>query len=70
MLVTLVGIALLAFAGSYEMLLVAAAVVGVGSATFHPEASRVADGLRRALRHRAIRPSRSAAIPARPSARC
>ncbi|MFJ4385437.1 MFS transporter [Pseudomonas sp. NPDC089408] len=42
MLVTLVGIALLAFAGSYEMLLVAAAVVGVGSATFHPEASRVA----------------------------
>lgn len=42
MVVTLVGIALLAFAGSYEMLLVAAAVVGVGSATFHPEASRVA----------------------------
>lgn len=42
MLVTLLGIALLAFAGSYEMLLVAAAVVGVGSATFHPEASRVA----------------------------
>ncbi|HDS1046330.1 MULTISPECIES: MFS transporter [Pseudomonas] len=42
MLVTLVGIALLAFAGNYEMLLVAAAVVGVGSATFHPEASRVA----------------------------
>jgi len=42
MLVTLVGIALLAFAGSYAMLLVAAAVVGVGSATFHPEASRVA----------------------------
>lgn len=42
MLVTLVGIALLAYAGSYEMLLLAAAVVGVGSATFHPEASRVA----------------------------
>ncbi|MNG76389.1 Fosmidomycin resistance protein [compost metagenome] len=42
MLVTLVGIALLAFADSYTMLLVAAAVVGVGSATFHPEASRVA----------------------------
>lgn len=42
MLVTLAGIALLAFADSYEMLLVAAAVVGVGSATFHPEASRVA----------------------------
>ncbi|RCL24725.1 MFS transporter [Pseudomonas sp. AFG_SD02_1510_Pfu_092] len=42
MLVTLAGIALLAFANSYAMLLVAAAVVGVGSATFHPEASRVA----------------------------
>src|SRR5690606_38073703 len=34
--------ALLAFSTSYPMLLVASAVVGVGSATFHPEASRVA----------------------------
>ena len=42
MVVTLVGIAMLATAGSFEMLLVAASVVGVGSATFHPEASRVA----------------------------
>lgn len=42
MLITLLGIALLAFAGSYEMLLMAAALVGVGSATFHPEASRIA----------------------------
>ncbi|MFT3776688.1 MAG: MFS transporter [Ottowia sp.] len=39
---TLIGIGLLATAGSYPMLLVAAAVVGVGSATFHPEASRIA----------------------------
>lgn len=39
---TLVGIALLATATSYAMLLVAAAVIGVGSATFHPEASRIA----------------------------
>ena len=39
---TLLGIALLATASSYGMLLVAAAVVGVGSATFHPEASRIA----------------------------
>ncbi|TDS83698.1 MFS transporter [Comamonas sp. JUb58] len=39
---TLIGIGLLATAHSYEMLLVAAAVVGVGSATFHPEASRIA----------------------------
>ncbi|BAP44896.1 major facilitator superfamily transporter [Pseudomonas sp. StFLB209] len=42
MFMTLFGIALLAFASSYEMLLVAAAMVGVGSATFHPEASRIA----------------------------
>ncbi|MFC4622058.1 MFS transporter [Comamonas nitrativorans] len=42
MVMTLIGIGLLATAGSYPMLLVAAAVVGVGSATFHPEASRIA----------------------------
>lgn len=42
MMVTLLGIVLLATAGSYPMLLIASAVVGIGSATFHPEASRVA----------------------------
>jgi len=42
MMVTLAGIALLASAPSYPMLLLGAGVVGVGSATFHPEASRVA----------------------------
>lgn len=42
MIATLLGIVLLATAGSYTMLLVAAAIVGIGSATFHPEASRVA----------------------------
>lgn len=42
MMVTLLGIALLATAGSYPMLLLGAGVIGVGSATFHPEASRVA----------------------------
>lgn len=42
MLATLAGIALLANADSYYMLLLAAAIVGIGSATFHPEASRVA----------------------------
>lgn len=42
MVMTLVGIALIATANSFAMLLVAAAVVGVGSATFHPEASRIA----------------------------
>ena len=42
MVMTLIGIALLATAHSYAMLLLAAAVVGIGSATFHPEASRIA----------------------------
>jgi FSR family fosmidomycin resistance protein-like MFS transporter len=40
--VTFVGLLLLASAGSYPMLVFAAALVGVGSAIFHPEASRVA----------------------------
>jgi FSR family fosmidomycin resistance protein-like MFS transporter len=39
---TLVGIVLLARAPSFEALLIAAALVGLGSAVFHPEASRVA----------------------------
>lgn len=39
---TLVGLGLLASAGSFAVLLVAAALVGVGSSVFHPEASRVA----------------------------
>lgn len=42
MAVTLLGIGLLAIAGSFTMLLIASALVGVGSSTFHPEASRVA----------------------------
>ena len=39
---TFVGIILLARASSFEALLIAAALVGIGSAVFHPEASRVA----------------------------
>jgi FSR family fosmidomycin resistance protein-like MFS transporter len=39
---TLIGLLLLASAGSYPMIVLAAALVGVGSAVFHPEASRVA----------------------------
>lgn len=39
---TLVGLVLLAFAGSYPLLLVAAALIGTGSSVFHPESSRVA----------------------------
>jgi FSR family fosmidomycin resistance protein-like MFS transporter len=40
--VTLVGLLFLASAGSYLVLLLAATMVGAGSAVFHPEASRVA----------------------------
>lgn len=39
---SLVGLLLLAVANSYPMLLFSAALVGIGSAVFHPEASRVA----------------------------
>ncbi len=39
---TLVGLLLLSMAGSYPVLLVAAALVGLGSSVFHPESSRVA----------------------------
>lgn len=39
---TLVGLILLAVAGNYTMVVVAAALIGSGSAVFHPEASRVA----------------------------
>ena len=39
---TLIGLLLLANAASFSMLVLAAALVGSGSAVFHPEASRVA----------------------------
>ena len=39
---TLCGLLLLAFADSYTLLLVAAALIGTGSSVFHPESSRVA----------------------------
>jgi MFS transporter, FSR family, fosmidomycin resistance protein len=39
---TLIGLLLLAFATGYSLLLVAAALIGTGSAVFHPESSRVA----------------------------
>lgn len=42
MVVTLIGIGGIALANSYGALLIAGAVIGVGSATFHPEASRMA----------------------------
>jgi FSR family fosmidomycin resistance protein-like MFS transporter len=39
---TLLGLLLLAWATSYSLLLVAAALIGTGSSVFHPESSRVA----------------------------
>jgi FSR family fosmidomycin resistance protein-like MFS transporter len=39
---TLVGLIVLASAGSFPVILVAAALVGVGSSVFHPESSRMA----------------------------
>jgi len=42
MSVTLTGLLLLAFASRFALLLLAASCVGVGSAIFHPESSRIA----------------------------
>ena len=42
MSVTLVGLLLLSFAHQYAMILAAAAMVGMGSAVFHPESARIA----------------------------
>ena len=39
---TLLGMLLLGLAGSFAVILLAAALVGIGSAVFHPESSRVA----------------------------
>jgi FSR family fosmidomycin resistance protein-like MFS transporter len=42
MVLTLVGLVLLAFASNFSAVLIAGALIGLGSAIFHPEASRVA----------------------------
>ena len=42
MLFTLVGLVMLVFANNFTWLLIASAMIGLGSSTFHPEASRVA----------------------------
>ncbi|MBE7186589.1 MAG: MFS transporter, partial [Methylobacterium mesophilicum] len=39
---SLIGLVFLAFAPSYALLLTGAALIGIGSSVFHPEASRVA----------------------------
>ena len=42
MVSTLIGVLMMSVAGSFHALLISAALIGVGSSTFHPEASRVA----------------------------
>ena len=42
MSVTLVGLVLLSVAGSFGLILMSASLIGIGSAVFHPESSRVA----------------------------
>ncbi|MHA4866658.1 MFS transporter [Duganella sp. PWIR1] len=42
MVATLIGVLMMSFASTFPALLVSAALIGVGSSTFHPEASRVA----------------------------
>ncbi|WP_040950230.1 MFS transporter [Gorillibacterium massiliense] len=52
MVSTFLGMLLLAFSNSYPMVLVSVVLVGIGSAVFHPEGSRVANmasGTRRGL---------------------
>jgi FSR family fosmidomycin resistance protein-like MFS transporter len=39
---TLIGIMMMSMVGSFPMILLAAALIGIGSSTFHPEASRIA----------------------------
>ncbi|TIU41794.1 MAG: MFS transporter, partial [Mesorhizobium sp.] len=39
---SLVGLIVLAYAGHYVLLLVGASLIGIGSAIFHPESSRIA----------------------------
>ncbi|WP_225775292.1 MFS transporter [Pseudomonas sp. Marseille-Q5115] len=42
MVCTLIGVLMLSMVGSFEMILLASALIGIGSSTFHPETSRVA----------------------------
>ena len=42
MVCTLIGIVMLSMVGSFAMILLASALIGIGSSTFHPETSRVA----------------------------
>ena len=70
MVSTLIGLLLLSVAGHYGVILLAAMLIGVGSAVFHPEVQpRGAHGLRRPARSWPSRCFRWAAIPDRRWAR-
>jgi len=70
MAITLIGLVTLSLAPSYATVLVAAALVGMGSSVFHPESSRVArmaSGGQHGMAHRC---SRSEATQDRHWGRC
>jgi len=70
MVCTLIGILMLAFVGTFPAILLASALIGVGSSTFHPETSRVPAWLPAGATAWRNRPSRSAATLAARSAHC
>jgi FSR family fosmidomycin resistance protein-like MFS transporter len=70
MALDLIGLILLGNAGNFALLLMAACLIGFGSAIFHPESSRVAGWPPAAGMAWRNRCSRSAAISARPWGRC
>jgi FSR family fosmidomycin resistance protein-like MFS transporter len=70
MAATLSGLVGLASAGNYAMVLVSAALVGLGSAVFHPEATRMARHAAAGQQGFAQAFSRSAAMPDTRLGRC
>jgi MFS transporter, FSR family, fosmidomycin resistance protein len=66
---TFLGLLLLSFAHQYGVILLAAAMVGMGSAVFHPESARIARLHRAASMGWRNRSFRSAAMPEARSAR-
>jgi len=67
MVSTLLGLVVLAVAPNYPVLLVAAMMIGLGSAVFHPESSRLRAWLRAGAMAWRNRCSRAAAVWARRS---
>ncbi len=67
---TLIGILMMSVVGSFPMILLAAGLIGVGSSTFHPEASRVARLASGGVSAWHSRRFRSAVMRVRLSGRC